>query len=362
MPTFIDFLKGRFFINPLGRRSREEFLKLIYLSSRVVPPDKPSLAIKRMKNVILSYLNWKFGLSFEVSPCILQLEPVRGCNLNCVMCRAGELKKEFMSFDEFKKVLDTLPEVLIIVMNFAGEPFLSKETMKMIRYASFERKILVNIFSNFTVLPDPNDVINSGLYEIHASIDTFNPDKFRKIRVNGDLGKITDNLRKLVKKKKELRKIFPIISINAVSSKETIEDAEDIIKNGIEIGVDRVKFQRILYNTPELTIPDEDDFKYLMALKRKYRGKMEVVVNNFPWGGDYAPGYCYLAYFMTMVDVKGNLFPCCMTYAFFEPDKSSLGNIFENGRGFIKRRKKFIREFRKEAPSFCKICPIYFRN
>lgn len=336
--------------------------ELFFILNKIFPPNNPYLTIKRLKNFLFSYINWKFGLSIKTSPVILQIEPVKGCNLNCVMCRAGEFKKEFMKFEDFKKIIDEIPEVLVIILNLAGEPFLSRDTIKMIKYASSKRNIIVNIFSNFTVLPEADEIIDSGLYEIHASIDSFNPEKFKKIRENGDLDKVVRNLENLVRRKKERKAKFPIISINSVFAKETAEDAEDIIKNGIKIGVDRIKFQKILYSIPELTTPDMRDFEYLIGLKKKYENKIKIVINNFEWGGDYVKGYCYLLYFSSTVDVKGNVFPCCMPYPMFEPHKSIMGNINQEGKKFVEKRQGIMKNFRKGPPSFCKNCPIYFRN
>jgi hypothetical protein len=57
----------------------------------------------------------------------------------------------------------------------------------MINYA--QRKAIVIIFSNFTVLPSPEDIINSGLFEINASIDSFDKQKYNFVRKGGELNK-----------------------------------------------------------------------------------------------------------------------------------------------------------------------------
>ncbi len=76
---------------------------------------------------------------------ILQVDPVRGCNLNCVMCGAGHLKLKKLPFDDFKKILDYFPEAMFIILNHTGEPFLSKDTLKMIKYS--QKIAIVIIFS-----------------------------------------------------------------------------------------------------------------------------------------------------------------------------------------------------------------------
>jgi MoaA/NifB/PqqE/SkfB family radical SAM enzyme len=161
--------------------------KLMFALPRMFPPSEPKLTALRIKNFISSYLNWKFGLGLKSKPVILQVEPARGCNLNCVMCGAGQLKIQKLPFDNFKKIIDNFPEAIFITLNYGGEPFLSKDTLKMINYA--QRKAIIIIFSNFTVLPSPEDIINSGLFEINASIDSFDKQKYNFVRKGGELNK-----------------------------------------------------------------------------------------------------------------------------------------------------------------------------
>lgn len=357
----LDFILSRFGISR-RIRTKEEIVRISYVANKIFPLNNAKLALRRAKNILLSFVAWRYGIIINnIKPSILQIETVSGCNFNCLMCRAGENKKEFMSFEDFSKIFEKIPEAFVAIMNLSGEPFLSKDTIKMIKYASSERNILVNIFSNFSVLPDPYQVIQSGLYEIHASVDSFDEKKFSKIREGGDLKKVLHNLQKLVEAKRKTGKYLPIISINAVLSEENTEDAEEIIKNGIKIGVDRIKFQRLLFNVPELHVPSEKSRQKVQELKEKYKNKIEIVLNNFEDIGTRANGYCYLAYFMATIRVNGTLYPCCMPYPFFFPTESIMGNIFENEKTFYQNRAKFIRNFRSNPPQFCKQCPIYKR-
>jgi len=357
----------------------------------------------RIKNFISSYLNWKFGLGLKSKPVILQVGPVRGCNLNCVMCGAGQLKIQKLPFDNFKKIIDNFPEAIFITLNYGGEPFLSKDTLKMINYA--QRKAIIIIFSNFTVLPSPEDIINSGLFEINASIDSFDKQKYSFIR-KGNIsflllfGKVMENLKKtypqslrnqilksknekptnedqntfdivvknlknLVDTRKKLKKKLPIISISAVFAKETKEDAEDIIKNAIDLGVDRVKFQKLAFDVPGVFhTPDPDDFFFLQKLKQKYKNQIEMSIVNFELGGDYPRGYCYLAHFMATIDVDKKIIPCCMPYPYMDMNDPSFGvaSSEEDIKVAIEKRQEFIKNFRSSPPNFCLECPLYFRK
>jgi len=390
--------------------------KLRFALPRMFPPSDPKLSAIRMKNFISTYLAWKYGLKLKTKPIILQIEPVKGCNLNCVMCGAGQIRIQKLPFDDFKMIIDNFPEAMFINLFYLGEPFLSKDTLKMIRYA--QGKSIVVIFSNFTVLPDPEDVVNSGLFEIHASIDSFDKQKYNFIRKAGDINQIINkvmsdiesfetnwkekmkagfeelyrealknqliknkyeyenmngntldivvkNLKSLVEARKKLRKKLPIISINSVYAKETKEDAEDIIKNAIELGVDRVKFQRLHHDIPGvLHVPDMNDLQYIIELKKKYKGQIKISIMNFDFMGDHPKGYCYFAYFMSVIHVDKKIFPCCMPYPYMDVYESLLGTVGseEEIRRALEKRQKLIWNFRRSVPSFCLKCPLYFRR
>jgi MoaA/NifB/PqqE/SkfB family radical SAM enzyme len=393
----------------LGKFILKRFLldteKLKFALPRMFPPSDPKLTTLRIKNFISTYLAWKFGLKLNTKPVILQIEPVRGCNLNCIMCGAGQLKLQKLSFDDFKKIIDYFPEAIAINMNFWGEPFLSKDTLKMINYA--QKKFIITIFSNFTILPPAEDIINSGLSEIHASIDSFNKEKYNFIRravinpfslvarkISEDLkklypegmesqifkyenaiyinenqdtfDKVIKNLKNLIYTRNKLKKKLPIISISSAFAKETKEDAEDIIKNAIDLGVDRVKFIRLTLEVPGmLHSPDHNDYLYLLELKKKYKGQIEIIPVNFNLDPELK-GYCSYAYFMTLVDIFGNIFPCCLPYPmlpiFENTEPSKFGNAGDGIKKAIEKRQHFIKNFRDNPPEFCKKCPLYLRE
>jgi MoaA/NifB/PqqE/SkfB family radical SAM enzyme len=373
--------------------------KLSFALPRIFPPSDPKLSAIRMKNFISTYLVWKYGLELKTKPVMLQIGPVRGCNLNCVMCGAGNLKIQKLPFDDFKMIIGKFPEAMFISLSDFGEPFLSKDTIKMIKYA--QKKAIVTMTSNFTVLPDPEEVVNSGLFEIYASIDSFDKQKYDFIRRGGDINLIIDrtkmkglyqealrnqifkgkyehgnmngntldivvkNLKSLVEARRKLRKKFPIIGINSVYAKETKEDAEDIIKNAIDLGVDMVRFQRLEFDIPGvLRKPEPDDFNHILNLKEKYKNQVEVSILKFEFGGDYSKGYCYFAHFMTVITAHKRIFPCCMAYLYMYIDEALLGLAISEKdiEVAMEKRQEFIRNFRYSVPTFCRECSLYFRK
>lgn len=383
--------------------------RIIFAIKRIFPPSEPELSVGRMINLIATFVKWRYGFNIpkvKIKPVTLMVETVRGCNLNCVMCGAGDFKLRTISFDRFKQIVDSFPDAFINILNFIGEPFLSKDMIKMIKYS--QRKALVILFSNLTILPNPEELINSGLFEMNISIDTFDSEKYEFIRRSGDikkilrklrfnekqfeikkrsrgdmekkvgleiggngmrreggtLGRVTQNLRTLIQTRKKLKKKLPIICINSVYAKETKEDAEDIVRNAIDLGVDRVKFQRL---APDdfgvLHAPDMDDVLHIIKLKEKYKDQIEIIPANFGFGSEIK-GYCFYGHYMVAVDVFGNILPCCMPNIFEDIGKAKFGD-FRNGEGIVEALEKrgiFINNFRNNPPEFCKKCHLYIRK
>lgn len=350
-------------------------MQIRFLFSKAFPFRKPYLSVKRFWNLMFSYLQWKFGVSFfTVKPAMLTVEVVRGCNINCIMCGAGETKKSFLPFDKFKELIDRFEETIFIFLYLWGEPFLSKDITKIIRYASVQKNKIVTVYSNFTVLPDEIELINSEPYEITASIDTFDKNKYEFIRAGAKFDKVVENLQKLVKAKRELRKNFPIIGINSIVSEETLDDFELNIKRAIELGVDKIKFQG-LFPFPKTGLKDiseQKKIKKITEIKKKYidRIKIEVLPFYGGMGDDFPKGYCFLAHFSGAIDTNGYALPCCMPHQFFtnlstlllsSKNDSVLGNVFEEHKTYIRNRVDFLKSFRNSRPTFCSNCPLYYR-
>lgn len=383
--------------------------RIIFAIKRIFPPSEPELSVGRMINLIATFVKWRYGFNIpkvKIKPVTLMVETVRGCNLNCVMCGAGDFKLRTISFDRFKQIVDSFPDAFINILNFIGEPFLSKDMIKMIKYS--QRKALVILFSNLTILPNPEELINSGLFEMNISIDTFDSEKYEFIRRSGDIKKIlgklrfneeqfeikersrgdiekkvglesggngmgreggtlarvVQNLRILIQTREKLKKKLPIICINSVYAKETKEDAEDIVRNAIDLGVDKVKFQRL---APDdfgvLHAPDIDDVLHIIKLKEKYKDQIEIILANFGFGSEIK-GYCFYGHYMVAVDIFGNILPCCMPNIFEDIGKAKFGD-FINGEGIVEALEKrgiFINNFRNNPPEFCKKCHLYIRK
>lgn len=126
------------------------------------------------------------------------------CNLICIMCtNRSEENRGFTSERFWKELEETiLPDVEEIEL-VGGEPFVVKDTYRLIDLVmkvkpSIRWCFVTNGHFDFDRLLK-NKLENLNIYSAAVSIDSFDPERFKKIRVNGDLNKALDTLDKIKK-------------------------------------------------------------------------------------------------------------------------------------------------------------------
>ena len=124
------------------------------------------------------------------------------CNLVCIMCtNRSEINKGFTNENFWKELEETiLPDVEEIEL-VGGEPFVVKDTYRLIDLVmkvkpSIRWCFVTNGHFDFDKLLQKK-LKNLNIYSAAVSIDSFIPERFKEIRVNGDLDKALDTLRKI---------------------------------------------------------------------------------------------------------------------------------------------------------------------
>jgi len=150
------------------------------------------------------------------------IESTNHCNLRCIICpHSAGLKREkgFMSWDIFRKIITEVVEAkaLKVTLNFAGEPLLNNNLLKMI-HLSKANNLYVRIHTNGTELTQDyaEALINSGLDELSFSFDSSHKEAYEKIRVNASFEKTLSNIKMFLETKKRLKKQKPYTIIQRI--------------------------------------------------------------------------------------------------------------------------------------------------
>jgi radical SAM protein with 4Fe4S-binding SPASM domain len=257
------------------------------------------------------------------NPYWLTIDPTNYCNLKCPFCPTGQGRnsrtKTKLSLDNFKKIIDELGLYLIHVdlCNW-GEPLLNKQIYQMINFAEqyhIDTKIDSNL--NYLTEKDAENLVLSGLDKLIVSIDGITPKTYSKYRVGGDFNKVIDNLKLLIKKKRELKRTNPYITWQFLVFRHNEHEIEEVKRIGSDLGVDHVGISKAFIGNKDW-IPLNGEFSHykIDEINNGYTSehfKMpQESICNWPWEA-------------IAINPNGSVSPCCSV----EDESSDFGNVFQ---------------------------------
>jgi len=279
-------------------------------------------------------------------PKYIVIEPTNCCNLNCIMCPRKDMTRQqgFMDFELFKKIIDECEgHVDFIYLHFFGEPLLHPKIIDFINYAA-GKAMTIALSSNATGLNErmSRDLLQSKLDLIIISIDSLNPEIYKKIRDGCSLENILKNIDTFL----DLHQTFQSTLNVSLQMIEMSLNKDDIrtftsywkLRDGLNFTVkplhnyaDQIKNIRDLGNFPD----NNSDKKVCVE----------------PWRG-------------LVIGWDGVVVPCCNDFDY----KYSLGDVNVNTLAEIWNSEK-IQQMRKcqsnglqKSIELCKGCLIHHEN
>ena len=182
----------------------------------------------------------------------IQVESTNVCNLKCIECsrtNEGILNKKLknighLTFENFKHIIDQMPFIDELILQGLGEPFLNKDIFKIIYYAKFIKKILlVHITTNGIPLNKERirKLFLTNLDSLIFSINTLDPEKYKRISGSQYLQEIIKNLGIVIKFKNDLRSKMRV-GITTVILNDNLDELPEIIKFAKTFNVSEVYF------------------------------------------------------------------------------------------------------------------------
>jgi len=295
---------------------------------------RKSFTLRRFWNVLKITIS--YGLSLLIRkpivwgyPPIVMIEPTNICNLQCPLCPsgAGKLSRErgYMSLKMFKKIVDEIEKYSFMILLWnQGEPFLNPNLLDMIEYAH-AKKLYIMTSSNANILPSAKDIVNSGLDMILISLDGATQETYDKYRQSGSLENVVNNVRELVKAKKEMAEYSSKRSAGKEKPRLQIVNQFLVMKHN-EHEIDRVKqitkeleFDATVLKTVQ--IYTKEDITNYLPKNPKYR-RYKVSTDNFElkYG---IKNRCFRIWSQPVINWNGDMSVCC-----FDKDiEYSIGNI-----------------------------------
>ena len=309
-----------------------------------------------------------------------------GCNLHCIMCGGRKTAKEqtVMDLEVFKnRVLPVFHTVEDFQFGCQNEALMTPyytEAIKLIQ-PLLRSGVKGKIVTNGTLLSESKiaEMIDSNIFHrVSISVDAVSENLFEHIRKGANYKRVMKNVGELIryrnrqKSSTEIEFIFTIL-------KENIHELPDLIILAKELGVDRVRTQKL---SPKDTYFVEES--YLRCLSDNI-GKAEQIAHNYNIhfnGQIYRTkeeynkiilesknkivkkrSYCgYLNNKLELVaDPYGNISTPCQRIQ----DNGRLGNLFVSSYEDIVNGPKFrelLESFKNLDQAICSRCYMYREN
>ena len=130
----------------------------------------------------------------------LRISVTDRCNFRCTYCMPFDEytwinKKEILSFEEIARLAKFFVQLGVDQIRLTGgEPLVRQDLEKLIdKLSSLSGLNDLSLTTNGSLLADKAPALKAaGLKRINVSIDTLNPEKFKRMTKRGDLSKVLD--------------------------------------------------------------------------------------------------------------------------------------------------------------------------
>ncbi len=322
----------------------------------------------------------------------LYIEVTNHCNSLCISCPLTYdhflpfEPKQHLSWENFRRIVDSLPRLDRVVLHGIGEPLLNRELPRFIAHLK-ERGAYVLFNSNGVLLDQKRGdaLVAAGLDELRVSLDAVTPELYAKLRGIDALPKIIKNLHNFIERHGTQGN--PKLSLWLVGMQENLHELLDFVKLGAKIGVPEVYLQRLVYfgdgqplDEASTMTPEQSLYGTLAEQQEQVISQAEALAaqlglifrasgattphesistnGEHPWQG------CLRPWLLMYITANGNALPCCIA-PFADPAYANLllGNVFEatvrdvwNGARYQELRAAVLSE--TPAPWPCQHCGV----
>lgn len=306
-------------------------------------------------------------------PPFIEVEVTTNCMLRCSMCEHTywKEKKQNMTLEQLKKIVDQFPKLKWIGLTGIGESFLNPDFIKMVDYVT-EKGIILELYDNFYLIDGRigKELIKNKIIRMVVSLDACTEGVYKKIRIGSDFNRVLTNIKGFIALRNKMKSYYPEIMFHFVVQKENLKEVVPYIALVKEIMGNEptsIFYTPILHPFKEIKkltvrVPDkiirqaEDRGKELgikIAWNRNASPIREPIVKCNEWTEPF-------------IHVDGTVIPCCAgNEANRRPfqRETSMGNIFKTPFKEIWEGPKYTNLRRMihdgKIPVACSHCTIY---
>ena len=254
-------------------------------------------------------------------PISMAIEPTTACNLRCPECPSG--LRSFtrptgkLDQDLFSNILAQVADhLLYLTFYFQGEPYLNPNFLSMVEVAN-THNIYTTTSTNGHFLTDAfaKKTVASGLDRLIISIDGASQETYESYRKEGDLNKVLEGTKNILKWKKKLNSTSPKVVWQFLVVKPNEHEIPKVQQLAKDYGVDKLAFKTAQiydYENGSELIPSVDKYS---RYRQKPDGSWEIK--------NTLEDKCWKMWQSCVITWDGQVIPCC-----FDKDAThSMGNV-----------------------------------
>jgi len=264
-------------------------------------------ALKLLSSYYLSRISGRPRMSGM--PLSISIEPTTACNLRCPECPSGlrsfTRPTGMLQEKMFRKVVDELKDTLsYLLFYFQGEPYLNRNFLDWVSYAS-QQGIYTATSTNAHYLDDETArrTVASGLDRLIISIDGTTQETYESYRIGGQLNKVLEGTRNVIRWKKELKSRTPHVVFQFLVVKPNEHQVEEVKQLAKEMGVNAVGLKTAQvydYAQGSPLIPEQQKYsRYKKQADGSYRIKNKLL------------NHCWKMWHSCVITWDGKVVPCC---------------------------------------------------
>jgi radical SAM protein with 4Fe4S-binding SPASM domain len=221
-----------------------------------------------------------------------------------------------LSIDTFERVLAEFKRYIFLVHLWVwGEPLLNKGLWRMVELAE-AAGVGTEVNTNFSLQLNDEQIdriIQSELSWLIVSADGTRQAIYERYRRGGNLEVVLSNMRRVVRRKKELSSRTPFVEWQFVPLKHNESDMGDAWELAKELGIDGLRFKPSrLDKTRDLSFSGAEIPESVVS---EWKPSDAALSNFIDKDRDYFMDYhCPLLWGYATILADGGIAPCCETY------------------------------------------------
>ena len=310
-----------------------------------------------------------------VVPYEIEIQPESFCNLKCEHCIGKEYRFKHRKYIAEAIMIKIMNEIIafnkgspnfkiqrIKFSGFYGEPLVNKKATLIGIRKAIEGGIKVGLFTNGVLMDsEVRENIVKADY-VHISLDAGSDMSLSRIKKSkpGDFEKIINNIRELVKLRKQTPGSNLKINVGFILNRENYNEIYNLVRILKEIGIDSVRFKMNILDDPEQKLSEnmiEEAYNQIEEAQVDFEAsnfRVESIHSQEETEKIPVPDFdrCFFSSLMNAIGADSYLYPCDH-------------RIYENGGRIVDLRVNSFSEglniwktsLSDILPNMCSVCP-----